>query len=64
MPRPVDILLYNKVKKVADLRFPKPSAYKSAWIVRTYKNHGGRYTGAKGDELDEAIEKIKSGGYI
>jgi len=39
--------LYEKVKEEADLRYKKPSAYKSGWIVKTYKERGGTYTGTK-----------------
>jgi len=42
-----DERLYNSVKKEADIRFKKPSAYKSGWIVKTYKERGGEYVGDK-----------------
>jgi len=51
MPRskvePVDKDLYEKVKKEADEKYAKPSAYKSGWIVKRYKELGGEYTGKK-----------------
>jgi hypothetical protein len=54
MPRskiePVDKDLYEKVKKEADEKYTKPSAYKSGWIVKRYKELGGEYTGKKPKE--------------
>jgi hypothetical protein len=43
MPIVVNQELYNKVKKEADELYSKPSAYKSGWIVKTYKQRGGKY---------------------
>jgi len=40
---PLQGKLYNEVKKHADAIFAKPSAYKSGWIVKTYKSLGGTY---------------------
>jgi len=39
--------LYNKAKQIADAKYSKPSAYKSGFIVRTYKSLGGTYTDDK-----------------
>ena len=36
--------LYDKVKREADEKYKKPSAYKSGWIVKRYKDLGGTYT--------------------
>jgi hypothetical protein len=36
--------LYNKVKKLADETYPKPSAFKSGFIVKKYKELGGTYS--------------------
>lgn len=36
--------LYEKAKKIADEKYEKPSAYKSGYIVKTYKAMGGTYT--------------------
>jgi hypothetical protein len=44
---PLDEKLYQQVKKMADIIFVKPSAYKSGWIVKTYKKQGGEYSGSK-----------------
>ena len=43
MPTPVNMKLYEEVKKDADKIYSKPSAYKSGWIVKTYKQRGGTY---------------------
>ena len=43
---PKDAPLYARVKAEADERFLAPnSAYKSGWIVKTYKDRGGTYSG-------------------
>ena len=43
MPTPLDKNLYEKAKKEADAVYRKPSAYKSGFIVKKYKELGGRY---------------------
>lgn len=44
MTIPLDPNLYAKVKAEADKKFLAPtSAYKSGWIVKTYKDRGGQY---------------------
>ena len=43
MPTILDQKLYDQVKKEADEKYSKPSAYKSGWIVKTYKERGGKY---------------------
>jgi hypothetical protein len=47
MPTPADKSLYERVKKEADKIYTKPSAYKSGWIVKRYKELGGEYEGKK-----------------
>jgi hypothetical protein len=47
MSEPINKSLYEKVKKEADVIYKKPSAYKSGWIVKTYKQRGGTYKGKK-----------------
>jgi hypothetical protein len=54
MPTIIDIDLYNKVKDEADKIYKKPSAYKSGWIVKTYKELGGRY---KDDDKPKQLER-------
>jgi hypothetical protein len=39
--------LYKKAKEIADERYSKPSAYKSGFIVKKYKELGGTYTDDK-----------------
>ena len=43
MPQILNPELYNKVKQEASKIYGKPSAYKSGWIVKTYKQRGGKY---------------------
>lgn len=43
MPIVLNKKLYEYVKKKADTVYKKPSAYKSGWIVKTYKDLGGKY---------------------
>jgi hypothetical protein len=45
--KPLDVALYNQVKRRADRVYAKPSAYKSGWITKTYKSLGGRFSGGK-----------------
>lgn len=42
--KPTDPALYSRVKSEAKQKFDRfPSAYASAWIVKTYKARGGGY---------------------
>lgn len=43
MPIPKDQKLYDEIKKHADIIYNKPSAYKSGYVVKTYKDLGGEY---------------------
>jgi hypothetical protein len=43
MPIILDQRLYNRIKREADKIYDKPSAYKSGWIVKHYKDAGGQY---------------------
>lgn len=43
MPVVLDQDLYDRVKAYADTVYSKPSAYKSGFIVKTYKSLGGTY---------------------
>jgi hypothetical protein len=47
MPIVNDTNLYQKVKKMADEIYKKPSAYKSGYIVKKYKELGGTYSNDK-----------------
>jgi hypothetical protein len=42
--------LWISAKKAADKVYDKPSAYKSAYIVKKYKELGGKFRGAKKNE--------------
>jgi hypothetical protein len=44
MPIILDQALYNRIKREADKIYSKPSAYKSGYIVKHYKDEGGRYS--------------------
>jgi hypothetical protein len=61
MPKnePLDKELYEKVKKMADSIYKKPSAYKSGYITKTYKFYGGKYSGKKTNEGLSAWYKEK-----
>lgn len=43
MPIPIDTKLYEKAKMIADQKYKTHGAYKSAFLVKTYKDMGGRY---------------------
>jgi len=47
MSEPKNKQLYEQVKAEADVKYKKPSAYKSGWIVKEYKKRGGEYLGSK-----------------
>ena len=43
-PKPTNPALYSRVKSEAKRKFDGfPSAYSSAWLVKTYKKRGGKY---------------------
>lgn len=43
MPTILNPTLYKQAKELADQTYKKPSAYKSGFIVKKYKELGGRY---------------------
>jgi hypothetical protein len=45
MAVPLDKKLYEKARRIADISYDKPSAYKSGFIVKKYKEMGGKYSG-------------------
>jgi len=60
-PEPKDPQLYAKVKAEADRLFLAPtSAYKSGWIVRTYKDRGGKYK-SQSQTPNKKQEKVPTG---
>lgn len=44
MAEPKNKALYSRVKSEAKKKFKWPSAYGSAWLVKTYKKRGGTYS--------------------
>ena len=44
MPTIDNAVLYEEAKRRADSIYEKPSAYKSGYIVKLYKDMGGTYT--------------------
>ena len=68
MPIVNDKNLYAKAKKMADEIYKKPSAYKSGYIVKKYKELGGTYTDDKETKglkrwFEEEWEDIGKQGY-
>ena len=62
MAKPTNTSLYNRIKSEAKSKFSAyPSAYASAWIVKTYKKRGGGYSGSKTSGIKKAAKKIRSG---
>jgi hypothetical protein len=47
MPIVDNPVLYQRAKEIADKKYEKPSAYKSGYIVKLYKEMGGTYTDDK-----------------
>jgi hypothetical protein len=43
MPTPLNPQLYERAKQIANETYKKPSAYKSGFIVKKYKEMGGTY---------------------
>lgn len=43
MPVPLNPNLYARARKIADAVYDRPSAYKSGFIVKKYKEMGGKY---------------------
>jgi hypothetical protein len=54
MPIVLDKELYETAKTKADEIYKKPSAYKSGYIVKLYKQLGGRY---KDDEKEKDLSR-------
>ena len=56
--KPVDIKLYNKVKKTIYKKYPKHSAYRSGILVKTYKiNFKKKYGNKKQPYLGKKTQK-------
>ena len=43
MPKILNPKIYKKAKKIADETYKKPSAYKSGFIQKKYKELGGKF---------------------
>jgi hypothetical protein len=54
MATPINKKLYQAVKEYADIVYDKPSAYKSGFIVKTYKKLGGTY---RDDNKEHNLER-------
>ena len=52
---PIDKELYNTIKKKVWDMYEKPSAYRSAMLVRLYKEAGGTYSGKP--DINSGISK-------
>jgi hypothetical protein len=51
-PKPTNTKLYNRVKAEAKKKFDVwPSAYGSAWLTKTYKARGGKYSGTTANKV-------------
>jgi hypothetical protein len=51
MSEPKNLKLYEEVKRYASTIYKKPSAYKSGFIVKRYKQLGGTYKQANNTEI-------------
>jgi hypothetical protein len=59
MAIPTDKKLYEKVKQIADKTYDRPSAYKSGFIVKTYKGLGGTYTSYSPKGMSNSKQGLK-----
>ena len=57
MAEPKNKALYSKVKAEAKKKFKWPSAYGSAYLVKTYKKRGGTYS--KGGSVAKSKARTK-----
>lgn len=55
----LDQRLYDAVKRHADKVYDKPSAYKSGYIVRKYKDLGGRYSDSGEDSSKKTLRPLE-----
>lgn len=54
MTTPVNMNLYNKIKKDIFSKNPINSAYRSGLLIKTYKDQGGKF---KGDKPKEGLTR-------
>ena len=58
MPTPTNKKLYARVKAEAKRKFDVwPSAYASAWLTKTYKARGGKYSGSTANKVKSRSRK-------
>ena len=58
MATPKNKALYSRVKSEAKKKFKTwPSAYGSAWLVKTYKARGGKYSGSSANKVKSRSKK-------
>lgn len=61
MPIPTNKALYERVKREAKKRFKVwPSAYASGWLVKTYKQRGGKYKNGSRTKSKSKTRKSKT----
>lgn len=56
--------LYKKAKKKADATYKRNSAYKSMFLVKTYKELGGKYKDNKNSNKKDGVSKWRKEGWI
>jgi len=55
MSEPLNKTLYDKILSEAKQKFKVwPSAYASMWVVKTYKERGGKFKGSRKSEIGTA----------
>ena len=57
-PIPRDIILYNTTKKYINLKYPKPSAYRSGLLVQEYKKRFANKHNNKNPYIGKKTKKI------
>lgn len=61
MPVPTNKALYERVKREAKKRFKVwPSAYASGWLVKTYKQRGGKYKNTSKSRKSRKVSKTRT----
>ena len=56
-PKPIDIFLYEKVKKQIYKKYPKHSAYRSGLLVQKYKKDFKKKHGNKNPYIGKKTKK-------
>tara|TARA_R110000868_G_scaffold181368_1_gene422324 strand:+ start:811 stop:993 length:183 start_codon:yes stop_codon:yes gene_type:complete len=58
-------IVLNQIKRKSNEIYDKPSAYRSGWIVRHYKEAGGKYADDnKPKNLERWFKVPYCGGYV